>query len=69
MDEDRRTIELHIVMNENGDFVYADDADEAANKADEEFGEDADVRQVALTIEMLPPSQRSEPIAATCRID
>ncbi len=69
MSESRRTIELHIVMNEDGAFVCKDDADAAAEEAENEFGEDADVRQVRLIIELLPPSQRPEPITATCQID
>ena len=47
----------------------ADDPDVAAERAEEELGEDADVRQVALTIEMLPPSQSPEPISRVCQID
>ena len=52
-----------LLMDESGAFVVADDPDVAAERAEEELGEDADVRQVALTIEMLPPSQSPEPIS------
>jgi hypothetical protein len=34
----RRTIEIHIVMDESGAFVVADDADVAAERAEEELG-------------------------------
>lgn len=66
---DRLCIEIHIVMDESGAFVVADDADVAAERAEEELGEDADVRQIAVTIELLPPSQKPEPISVVCRID
>ena len=66
---ERRTIEIHIVMDESGGFVVSDDPNEAAGRAKEELGEDADVRQVALTIQMLPPSQSAEPVTAVCQID
>jgi hypothetical protein len=66
---ERRTIDIYIVMDESGAFVVADDPDVAAERAEEELGEDADVRQVALTIEMLPPSQSPEPISRVCQID
>jgi hypothetical protein len=56
-------------MDEAGAFVVANDPDEAAELAEEEFGEDADVRQIALKLELLPPSQSSAPISATCKID
>ena len=52
---ERRTIDIYFVMDESSAFVAADDPDVAAERAEEELGEDADVRQVALTIEMLPP--------------
>jgi hypothetical protein len=68
MGGERRTIEIHIVMTESGAFVVDADADEAAGKAEEEFP-DEDVRQVALTIELQPPSGAPEPIAASVRID
>jgi hypothetical protein len=66
---DRRTIDIYIVMDESGAFVVAEDPDVAAERAEEELGEDADVRQVALTIEMLPPSQSPEPISRVVQID
>jgi hypothetical protein len=66
---ERRTIHIYIVMDESGGFVVDTDPDEAAGRAEEELGEDADVRQVALTIQLLPPSQSAEPIAAICQID
>jgi hypothetical protein len=66
---ERRTIDIYIVMDESGAFVVADDLDVAAELAEEELGEDADVRQVALTIEMLPPSQSPEPISRVVQID
>jgi hypothetical protein len=66
---ERRTIEIHIVMDESGAFVVADDANVAAEQAEEVLGEDADVRQVALIIEMLPPSASPEPIMRRCQID
>ena len=68
MTGERRTIEIHILMTEAGDFVVDAELDEAAGRADEEFP-DEDVRQVALTIELLPPSAAPQPIAATVRID
>ncbi len=66
---ERRTIDIYIVMDKSGAFVVADDPDVAAELAEEELGEDADVRQVALTIEMLPPSQSPEPISRVVQID
>ena len=66
---ERRTIEIYIVMDESGAFVVDTDPNEAAVRAEAELGEDADVRQVALTIQMLPPSQNAEPITAACQID
>jgi hypothetical protein len=68
MSGERRTIEIHIVMTESGAFVVDADADEAAERAEEEFPDD-DVRQVALTIELKAPSAAPEPFAATVRID
>lgn len=68
MSDERRTIMIHIVMTESGACVVDLDADEAANQAEEEFPDD-DVRQVALTIELLPPSLAPKPIAATIRLD
>ncbi|TLG78604.1 hypothetical protein [Methylocystis sp. B8] len=64
----RRTIEIHIVMTESGNFVVDDDANAAAERAEEEFPDD-DVRQVALTIELQPPSAMPQPIAKIVRID
>lgn len=66
---ERRTVEIHIVMDESGAFVMADDPNEAAEKAEENLGEDADVRQIALTLEIVPPSRSSVPIKVTCKID
>ena len=66
---ERRTIDIYIVMDENGAFVVDVDANEAAARAEIELGEDADVRQVALTIQMLPPSQSPAPIAVVRQID
>jgi len=66
---ERRTIEIHIVMDESGGFVVDGDPNVAAERAEVELGEDADVRQVALTIQMLPPSQSAEPVTAVCQID
>jgi hypothetical protein len=54
MSGERRTIEIHIVMTESGALVVDADADEAAERAEEEFPDD-DVRQVALTIELKAP--------------
>lgn len=68
MSGERRTIEIHIVMTKSGAFVVDADADEAAGRAEEEFPDD-DVRQVALTIELQPPSSSPEPIAATVTIN
>jgi hypothetical protein len=68
MSGERRTIEIYIVMTEEGHFVVDTDADEAAGRAEEEFPGD-DVRQVALTIELQPPSGAPEPIRAAVRID
>ena len=66
---DRRTIEIHIVMDESGAFVVDDDPNAAAERAEQELGEDADVRQIALTLEISPPSQSSIPAKVTCKID
>jgi hypothetical protein len=66
---ERRTVEIHIVMDEDGSFVVDNDASVAAERAEEEFGEDAEVRQIALTLEIVPPSVRAEPIHLTCKID
>ena len=66
---ERRTIEIHIVMDESGAFVVDDDPNVAAERAEQELGEDADVRQIAISLEMLPPSQSSGPIKVTCKID
>jgi hypothetical protein len=66
---DRCTIEIHIVMDESGAFVADGDPDVAAERAEQELGEDADVRQIALTLGILPPSQSSMPVKATCKID
>lgn len=66
---ERRTIEIHIVMDESGAFVVSDDADEAAERAAEVLDEDVDVRQVAIVIEMLPPSESGAPVRRHCRID
>jgi hypothetical protein len=66
---ERHSVSIHIVMDESGAFVVADDPEIAIELAEEELGEDAEVRQVALTIELLPPSQSPGPIKATCRID
>jgi hypothetical protein len=66
---ERRTIEIHIVMDESGAFVVDDDPNVAAERAEEELGEDADVRQIALTLEILPPSRSSMPVKITCKID
>jgi hypothetical protein len=66
---ERRTIEIHIVMDESGAFVVADDPNVAAERAEEELGEDADVRQIAISLEILPPSQSSAPVKVTCKID
>jgi hypothetical protein len=68
MSGERCTIEIHIIMTETGHFVVNTDANEAAERAEEEFP-DEDVRQVALTIELQPPSGMPKPIAATVRID
>jgi hypothetical protein len=68
MSSKRRTIEIHVVMTEEGFFVVDADADAAAERADEEFP-DEDVRQISLKIELQPPSIAPEPIAATVRID
>ena len=68
MSDERRTIEIHIVMTESGAFVVDADADEAAGRAEEEFPDD-DVRQVALTIELKPPIAAPKPSAATVKID
>ena len=65
----RRTIEIHIVMDESGAFVVADDSDVAAERAAEELGEDADVRQITLSLAILPPSESSAPVKVTCKID
>lgn len=68
MRDERRTIKVHIVMTESGAFVVDDDADEAVERAEDEFPDD-EVRQVSLTIELRPPSTAPEPLAATIRID
>jgi hypothetical protein len=66
---ERRTIQIHIVMDESGAFVVDDDPNVAAERAEQEFGEDADVRQVAISLDLLAPSQSSGPINVTCKID
>jgi hypothetical protein len=66
---ERRTIEIHIVMDESGEFVVDDDPDVAAERAEEALGEDADVRQIAVTLEILPPSESPMPVKVTCKID
>jgi hypothetical protein len=37
---ERRTIDIYILMDESGAFVVADDPDVAAERAEEELGED-----------------------------
>ena len=64
----RRTIEIHIVMSESGAFVVHEDADGAAERAEIEFP-DEEFRQVALTIELQPPSTAPKPFAVTVKID
>jgi hypothetical protein len=44
MSNERRTIEIHIVMTESGACVVDEDAGVAAERADEEFP-DEDLRQ------------------------
>jgi hypothetical protein len=66
---ERRSVEIHIVMDESGAFVVDIDPDEAAKRAEDELEEDADVRQIALTLEILPPSQSPVPVKVICKID
>lgn len=68
MSDERRTVEVYIVMTKSGAYVVDCDADEAAGRAEEEFPDD-DVRQVALTIELLPPSLAPEPKGVRFRVD
>jgi hypothetical protein len=68
MSDERRTVWVHIVMTESGAYVVADDADVAAELAEDEFPDD-DVRQVALKIELLPPSLAPEPKTVPFRED
>lgn len=56
-------------MDESGAFVVDDDPNVAAERAEQELDEDVDVRQIALTLEILPPSQSSMPVKVTCKID
>ena len=66
---ERRTIDIHIVMDESGAFVVDADPNEAAERAETELGEDSDVRQIALTLEISPPSRSPMPVKVTCKID
>ena len=68
MSEERRTIEIHICMTEDGHIVVDEDAEVAAEQAEEHFPDD-DLRHVALTIELQPPSGSPEPVFAKVRID
>ncbi len=43
MSSARHTIDVWVVMNESGAFVVDEDADAAADRAEEEFGEGEDV--------------------------
>jgi hypothetical protein len=55
-------------MTESGAFVVDADADTAAERAEVELP-DEDVRQIALTINLLPPSRAPEPTMATVQLD
>ena len=57
-----------IVMTESGAFVVDTDANSTAERSQDEFP-DEDVRQIALRIELLPPSLSPEPKSATERLD
>jgi len=56
-------------MDESGAFVVDADPNEAAERAETELGEDSDVRQIALTLEISPPSRSPMPVKVTCKID
>ena len=60
MTGERLPIEVWIVMNESGEYVVAGDEQAVTDLANDEFGEDAEVRYVTLNIKMFPPSRAAE---------
>jgi hypothetical protein len=60
--QEKHTVEIHIVMDEDGAFTVSSDADEAADNAENELGDER--RQVCLKIKISPPSRKSEPVEA-----
>lgn len=56
-------------MNQSGHFVVDEDPEIANERADEEFGENDDLRQVELIVTMSPADGSQPPVTATIEID
>ena len=69
MTNSKNTIDVWVVVNESGAFVVADNEDIAAELADQEFGEDEDVRSVRLKIKISPANGTQAPAEFELELD
>ena len=56
MNNPKYPVEVWIVMNEAGEYVVASDEDTASERADLEWGEEADRLYVKLETKLAPPN-------------
>ena len=68
MSGSKQPVDIFIVMNESGEYVVADDGDEAVQLAEEELGDD-DLRQVRVTVLMSPADGTQPPAHKQIEID
>jgi hypothetical protein len=71
MTDQKRDIDIWIIMNRSGEFVVADDIEAAYEKSEEQFEEyeDIDKRQLQLTISMSPANGSQTPVQCSIEID
>ena len=65
----KQPVDIFIVMNGSGEYVVANDGDEAAQLAEEELGDDVDLRQIRVTILMSPADGTQPPVHKQIEID
>lgn len=68
MSGSKQPADIFIVMNASGEYVLADDGDEAAQLAEDELGEE-DLRQVRVTVLMSPADGTQPPAHKQIEID
>jgi hypothetical protein len=65
----KQPVDIFIVMNGSGEYVLANDEDEAIQLAEADLGDDDDVRQVRVTVLMSPADGTQLPVHKQIEID